>query len=157
MANCTLLRFESVDGFITFNALAVREGRTFHNIRLEFANGKIVNATSDNTEELNKILDTDEGARYLGEFSFGLNPYILKPMKETLFDEKICGSIHLTPGNCYKDHANNGNKSSIHWDLVTIQRPEFGGGKIYFDGVLIREDGLFVPEELQGLNPENLK
>ena len=148
---------ESVSGFITFNTPTIREGRTFQNIRLEFASGKIINAKADQTEELNKILDTDEGARYTGEFSFGVNPYILKPMKETLFDEKISGSFHLTPGACYEKMANNGNRSSIHWDLVQIQRPEFGGGDIYFDGVLIRKNGLFVPEELQGLNPENLK
>lgn len=85
-----------------------------------------------------------------------MNPYVLEPMKDILFDEKICGSFHLTPGMCYED-APNGNKSSIHWDLVMIQRAEYGGGEIYFDGRLIRKDGLFVIPRLEGLNPENLK
>jgi len=77
-------------------------------------------------------------------------------MKDTLFDEKISGSIHFTPGRAY-DEADNGNISNIHWDLVFIQRPEYGGGEIYFDDVLIRKDGLFVIAELEALNPDNLK
>lgn len=145
---------ESVNGYISYNTPAVYQGTTFENIRLEFKDGKILQATSNNTEELNKVFDIDEGARYVGEFAIGVNPFILNPMKNTLFDEKICGSIHFTPGNAYK-HAFNGNTSAIHWDLVFIQRPEFGGGDIYFDDVLIRRDGLFVLEELKGLNPEN--
>jgi aminopeptidase len=148
---------ESVNGHIAFNTPSLESGRTFQGIRFEFKNGKIVKATAgDQTDELNKILDTDEGARYIGEFSFGLNPFVLKPMKDTLFDEKISGSFHFTPGSSYKE-ADNGNKSAVHWDLVSIQRPEYGGGHIYFDGVWIRRDGLFLPVELQGLNPENLK
>lgn len=146
----------SVNGCITYNTPSVYQGYTFENIHLEFKDGKIVKAESNNTEKMNKIFDTDEGARYVGEFSFGLNPYILKPLKETLFDEKISGSIHFTPGASYDD-CFNGNKSAIHWDLVYIQRPEYGGGEIYFDDRLIRKDGLFVPEELKVLNPENLK
>lgn len=145
----------SVNGVITYNTPAVYQGFTFENIRFEFKDGKIVKATANDTERINKILDTDVGARYIGEFSFGLNPRILKPMKDTLFDEKIAGSIHFTPGRCY-DECSNGNKSAIHWDLVYIQRPEYGGGEIWFDGRLIRKDGVFIPEELQQLNPENL-
>ena len=76
-------------------------------------------------------------------------------MKDTLFDEKIAGSFHFTPGNAYED-ADNGNRSAIHWDLVTIQRPEYGGGEILFDGELIRKDGLFVTEDLMCLNPDSL-
>lgn len=147
---------DSVNGVISYNCPAVYQGVTFENIRLEFKNGKIVKATANNTERINEIFDTDESARYVGEFAIGVNPYIEKPMKDTLFDEKIKGSLHFTPGSCY-DEAPNGNKSSIHWDLVFIQRPEYGGGEIWFDDKLIRKDGLFVPEELQGLNPENLK
>ena len=113
-------------------------------------------ATANDTERVNKVFDTDEGARYVGEFAIGINPYILKPMKEILFDEKIMGSIHFTPGNCYDD-AYNGNRSAIHWDLVMLQTPEYGGGEIWFDDVLIRKDGRFVIPELFGLNPENLK
>lgn len=145
----------SVNGYITYNTPALYQGYTFENIRFEFKDGKIVKATANDTERLNKILDTDEGARYIGEFAIGVNPYILKPMKDTLFDEKISGSIHLTPGRAYKE-CDNGNDSAIHWDLVYIQRPEYGGGEIWFDDVLVRKDGRFIPKELQGLNPENL-
>ena len=112
--------------------------------------------TANDTERINKVFDIDEGARYVGEFAIGVNPYVLHPMKDTLFDEKIQGSIHITPGRCY-DEAPNGNDSAIHWDLVLIQRPEYGGGEIYFDDVLVRKDGRFVVPELEGLNPENLK
>lgn len=112
-------------------------------------------ATS-NTSELNDILDTDEGARYIGEFAFGLNPYVEKPIGDTLFDEKIKGSFHFTPGNSLEE-SDNGNRSSIHWDIVNIQTLEYGGGEIYFDDVLIRKDGIFVLPELECLNPENLK
>ncbi|MDF2523674.1 MAG: putative aminopeptidase [Clostridiales bacterium] len=146
---------ESVNGFITYNTPAVYQGITFENIRLEFKNGKIVKATANDTERINDIFNTDEGARYIGEFAIGVNPFIETPMKDTLFDEKIKGSIHFTPGNCY-DECNNGNKSSIHWDLVFIQRPEYGGGELWFDDRLIRKDGIFVAEELKCLNPENL-
>lgn len=146
---------DSVNGVITYNTPSLYQGFTFENVRLEFENGKIVRATANSTERLNQILDTDEGARYVGEFAIGVNPYILKPMKDILFDEKIMGSIHFTPGNCYDD-AYNGNTSAIHWDLVMIQREEYGGGEIYFDDRLIRKNGRFVAPELDCLNPENL-
>ena len=146
----------SVNGIISYNTPAKYQGFTYENVRLEFKDGKIVKATANDTEKINQVFDTDEGARYVGEFSLGLNPYIDKPMKDTLFDEKIKGSFHFTPGSCY-DECNNGNKSAIHWDLVFIQRPEYGGGEIWFDDVLVRKDGVFLPEELKLLNPENLK
>lgn len=146
----------SINGMITFNAPAMSEGEALENIKFIIENGKITKATSSNTEKTNKKLDTDDGARYFGEFAIGVNPYITKPMKDTLFDEKIAGSIHLTPGQCYED-AYNGNVSAIHWDLIMIQTPEYGGGEIYFDDVLIRKDGLFVYEDLMCLNPENLR
>ena len=147
---------DSVNGTIAYNAASVYNGITFENVTFRFENGKIVEATSNDTEKLNKILDSDEGARHIGEFAIGFNPYILTPMKDTLFDEKIAGSLHFTPGQAY-EIADNGNRSSIHWDLVLIQRPEYGGGEIYFDDRLIRKDGIFVVPELECLNPENLK
>ena len=147
---------KSVNGSITFNIPVVFHGFTYENIRFEFKDGKIIKAQSNDNERLNKVLDTDEGSRYIGEFAIGVNPYILKPMKDALFDEKIMGSFHFTPGRCYKE-ASNGNKSAIHWDLICIQTPEYGGGEIFFDKVLIRKDGLFVTDSLKGLNPENLK
>jgi aminopeptidase len=146
---------DSVEGTIFFNAPTNYNGTSFTDIQLTFSQGKIVEATSSNTKALNEILDTDEGARYIGEFAIGFNPHILHPMQDILFDEKIAGSFHFTPGNAY-DVADNGNRSSIHWDMVQIQRPEYGGGEIWFDDVLIRKDGRFVLPELEGLNPENL-
>lgn len=147
---------ESMNGIISYNTPSEEQGFTFENIVFEIKDGKIVKATANNTERINELLDTDDSARYFGEFAIGVNPFILHPMKDTLFDEKIAGSFHLTPGASYED-AFNGNKSAIHWDLVMIQRPEYGGGEIWFDDVLIRKDGLFVIPELEGLNPENLK
>ncbi|CAM3440622.1 MULTISPECIES: aminopeptidase [Paenibacillus] len=147
---------DSVNGTIAYNTPTLYNGVTFENIKFRFENGKIVEATGSDTKRLNEILDSDEGARYIGEFAIGFNPYILTPMKDILFDEKIAGSLHFTPGQAY-DVTDNGNRSSIHWDLVLIQRPEYGGGEIYFDDRLIRKDGLFVIPELEALNPENLK
>lgn len=146
----------SVNGYITYNTPSEYQGYTYENIRFEFKDGKIIKASANDTERINNVLDTDEGARYIGEFALGVNPYILKPMKDTLFDEKIMGSFHFTPGSSY-DECFNGNRSAIHWDLVFIQTPEYGGGEIWFDDTLIRKDGMFILPELQVLNPENLK
>jgi aminopeptidase len=148
----------SINGEITYNAPSLYESTVYEKIHLVFKNGKIIRAgCAGDSTQLNKIFDTDTGARYIGEFSFGINPNIRKPMKDTLFDEKIFGSIHLTPGNCY-DEAPNGNKSAIHWDLVLIQTKEFGGGQIFFDGQLIRQDGLFVHPALKDkLSPKALR
>jgi len=146
---------DSINGTLSYNTPAVYQGYTYENIKLEFENGKIVNATANDTDRINKVFDTDEGARYVGEFAIGVNPYVVTPMKDTLFDEKIKGSFHFTPGSCYEE-APNGNDSAIHWDLVCIQTSEYGGGEIYFDDVLVRKDGLFVVDELKCLNPENL-
>ncbi|HZT24034.1 MAG TPA: aminopeptidase [Verrucomicrobiae bacterium] len=146
----------SVNGVIQFNAPTIYSGTRFENVRLVFKDGKIVEATANHTKRLNEILDTDPGARYVGEFSLGFNPYILNPMGDILFDEKIAGSLHFTPGQAYEE-CDNGNRSAVHWDLVLIQRPEWGGGEVWFDGELIRKDGRFVPGDLQPLNPEHLK
>lgn len=145
----------SVNGTVAYNAPSSMDGFTFENIVLEFKDGKIIKATANNTDRINKIFDTDEGARYVGEFAIGVNPFILEPMNEILFDEKIAGSFHFTPGAAY-ENAFNGNKSAVHWDLVCIQRPEYGGGEMYFDDVLVRKDGIFVLPELECLNPQNL-
>jgi aminopeptidase len=146
----------SINGTIQFNTPTLYSGTRFENVRLEFENGKVVNAAANNKKRLNEILDTDAGARYVGEFAIGFNPYIENPMCDILFDEKIAGSLHFTPGQAY-EVADNGNRSAVHWDMVLIQRPEWGGGEIWFDDELIREDGLFVPKDLKPLNPENLK
>jgi aminopeptidase len=146
---------DSVEGVIQYNAPTVYLGTSFDSIRLVFKHGKIVEATSNNTKRLNEILDTDDGARYIGEFAIGFNPHILEPMRDILFDEKIAGSFHFTPGQAY-EQAGNGNKSAVHWDMVNIQRPEYGGGEIWFDGKLIRKDGLFTLPALKKLNPDQL-
>ena len=147
---------DSVQGTITYNTPSLYQGMTFEQVSFTFRDGRIVSATANDTERLNRILDTDAGARYVGEFAIGVNPYITSAMKDTLFDEKIAGSFHFTPGNAY-DECPNGNHSAVHWDLVCIQTPEYGGGEMYFDDELIRKDGLFVPEYLHCLNPDALK
>ena len=148
---------DSVEGVIHYNTPTIYNGMSFENIRLTFKKGQIVECSCDGGDdaELEKIFDTDPGARYVGEFAIGFNPYILEPMKDILFDEKIAGSFHFTPGQAY-DEASNGNSSDIHWDLVCIQRPDYGGGTISFDGEIIRKDGRFVVPDLEPLNPENL-
>lgn len=142
----------SVNGRITYNTPCPYQGNVFTGVSLVFKDGKIVDATCNEDDALlNKIFDTDPGARYVGEFSFGFNPEVLEPMGDILYDEKILGSIHFTPGRCYAD-CDNGNESAIHWDMVLIQRKEYGGGEIYLDDELIRKDGIFLSEDLKPLN-----
>lgn len=151
---------DSLNGRIKFNMPSLCKGIVHNDITLTFENGKIVNEKSSRTRALTAELDSDEGARFTGEFAFGVNPYITKPMLDTLFDEKMCYSIHIALGNGYEDSYGKGaqkNKSQIHWDLIQSHSPENGGGEIYLDDVLIRKDGVFILDELKGLNPENLK
>ena len=150
---------DGIDGTLLYNAETIYRGQVFKDIALTFRSGKIVDALADspaNTKKLNDILDADEGARHIGEFAIGYNPHVLKPMRDILFDEKISGSFHFTPGQAYEGVADNGNRSQIHWDMVNIQRPDYGGGEIWFDGKLIRKDGLFTLPELAALNPDRL-
>lgn len=146
---------DSVEGKVTFNAPTIYQGTNFDGLVLEFERGKVVRSAGNPHDKLEAILDSDEGARYIGEFSLAFNPHILQPMRDILFDEKIAGSFHFTPGQAYEG-ADNGNRSQVHWDMVNIQRPDYGGGEIRFDGELIRRDGLFVPETLRQLNPDYL-
>ena len=92
----------------------------------------------------------------MGEFAIGFNPFITRPMLDILFDEKIAGSIHFTPGACY-DEAPNGNQSEVHWDMVLRMTPDVGGGEVRFDDTVVRKDGLFVLPELEALNPDHLR
>ena len=149
---------QSVEGTLQYNTETLYRGTLFNNVRFVFKAGRIEEATADsraNTTKLNEILDCDAGGRYIGEFSLGYNPHILRPMKDILFDEKIAGSFHFTPGQAYEE-VGNGNKSQIHWDMVCIQRPDHGGGTVTFDGERVRQDGLFVLPELMALNPDQL-
>jgi aminopeptidase len=142
---------ESVEGHITYNCPTIYQGKEFNNIRLEFSKGKIVKATAPGMDsQLNGILDTDPGARYIGEFAIGVNPMIREPMRNILFDEKIFGSIHFTPGQCY-DECDNGNRSAVHWDMVKLLKDD---GEIWFDKTLIQKNGRFVHPALLELNPE---
>lgn len=147
---------DSVEGTITYNCPTVYQGVSFDRVRFVFKAGRIVEATCNgDNKRLNDILDSDTGARYIGEFALGFNPHILHPMRDTLFDEKIAGSFHFTPGQAYAA-ADNGNRSQVHWDIVSIQRPDYGGGEIRFDGKLVRKDGLFVVKGPDKLNPDYL-
>ena len=148
---------DSGEGVVEYNAPTIYNGVSFDRITLEFEKGKIVRAGSPSNElMLRKILSSDEGAAYIGEFAMGFNPYVNRPMRDILFDEKIAGPFHFTPGQAYTE-ADNGNKSRIHWDMVCIQTPEYGGGEIRFDGKLVRKDGVFIGEGIEKLNPEYLK
>jgi aminopeptidase len=147
---------DSVEGVIRYNTPSIYQGKCFENVEFRFHKGRIVEASANHNEALQNILNADPGARYIGEFSLGFNPHILQSMGDILFDEKIAGSLHFTPGRAYENEADNGNRSQIHWDLVLIQQPEFGGGEIYFDGELVRKDGIFVVPGLDLLNPSHL-
>lgn len=147
----------SVEGHVRFNVPTIYHGTVFEDVHLEFKNGRITGASAGrNTGKLNSILDADAGARYIGEFSLGFNPHILHPIRDILFDEKIAGSFHFTPGQAY-EVGGNGNRSQIHWDMVCIQRSDYGGGEVWFDGKLVRKDGSFVLPELKSLNPDRAK
>ncbi len=147
---------ESAEGVVRYNAPSEKDGFKFENVRLEFKGGKIVGASANDSARINSMLNIDEGARYLGEFAIGVNPFITQPLLDTLFDEKIRGSVHITPGNSYDD-CFNGNRSSLHWDLVLMQDEASGGGELWFDDRLVRKDGIFVVPELEGLNPDKLR
>ncbi len=148
---------DSVNGTISYNTGSISEGVLYEGIKLTYKDGRLVQIDGKNdVAKLREIFEIDDGAKYVGEFAIGVNPFILHPMYDTLFDEKIAGSIHFTPGNAYDD-AFNGNRSALHWDLVLIQRSDYGGGELYFDGTLVRKDGLFTLPELDCLNPDNLK
>ena len=143
---------DSIEGQITYTIPSLYMGQTFERICFQFEHGRIVRATCEkgDPQALNHILDTDEGSRYIGEFALGINPLVTKPMNDIHYDEKMITSFHLTPGNSYTD-APNGNSSAIHWDLVCDQSPRYGGGEIWFDGLLVKKDGRFLPDDLQGL------
>jgi aminopeptidase len=145
---------DSVEGTITYNVPSIYQGKEFLGASLTFAAGKIVEAKcGDLTKALNEVFDTDPGARYVGEFSIGTNYAISQPMRNILFDEKIGGSMHFTPGQAYEE-ADNGNRSAVHWDLVLDLRP---GGRIEFDGAPVLVDGRFVHKDLLDLNPKKVR
>ena len=140
---------DSVNGVITYNAGSLYAGTSWDWIRLTFEKGRIAGIEASNdVDKLREIFATDEGASYIGEFSFGLNPKLHRPMKDTLFDEKIYGSFHTALGQCYET-TENGNRSAIHWDLVCIQTETYGGGNVWMDDRLVRENGHWIHPELR--------
>lgn len=131
----------SANGHIYYEFPAIRYGNQVDGVRLEFKDGKIVNARSASNERfLNQMLDTDEGARYLGEFGIGLNYGIKKFIKNILFDEKIGGTIHLAAGNAYEGSGGE-NVSVVHWDMIKELRTF---GEIYADGRLVQKNGIYL-------------
>ncbi|MDF2520141.1 MAG: hypothetical protein K0R84_769 [Clostridia bacterium] len=133
----------SANGHIYYEFPAIKYGIQVDGIRLEFKDGKVVKATADKNEEfLNKMLDSDEGARYLGEFGIGMNLGIQKFIKNILFDEKIGGTIHLAVGNAYEESGGD-NRSVVHWDMIKELRVD---GEIYADGKLVQKNGSFIYE-----------
>lgn len=146
---------DSVNGVIHYNIPSPYNGAVYSDVTLTFKDGRIVKADSNLPDRMDEIFDTDPGARYVGEFAIGCNPYVNRPICDILFDEKMAGSFHFTPGNSYERNEN-GNHSAQHWDLICCQKPEYGGGEIWFDDVLIRKDGRFIVPELLCLNPEEL-
>jgi aminopeptidase len=143
---------ESVDGTIAYNIPSNHQGFVFRDIKLTFKKGQVVGIEANDAKRMEAILDTDVGARYIGEFAIGVNPYLRRPIIDTLFDEKMAGSLHFTPGGTDAE----GRESSVHWDIVLSHLSEYGGGEIYLDGKLWRKDGLFVDDALKRLNPDTL-
>jgi aminopeptidase len=144
---------ESANGRIAYNVPSSHQGLVFHNIALTFRDGKVIEVEADEKDKVEAILDTDEGARYIGEFAIGVNPYLRSHMIDTLYDEKMAGSLHFTPGGT----DSNGTLSTVHWDIVQSHLPPYAGGEIYLDGKLWRKDGLFVDDALARLNPDTLQ
>lgn len=148
---------ESLNGVIKF-CLSNYEGHKFQHVKLWFKDGQVVDAQAENkkkTREIENLLSTDDGARYVGEFALNFNPMIFHPTGDILFDEKINGGLHLALG-LSPPESDNGNRSGIHWDLVHIQRRDYGGGQLFFNRRLVRENGLFVLKRLRPLNPRGL-
>jgi aminopeptidase len=136
---------DSVNGYIRFTYPAIITGKEVNGIFLKFEEGKVVEASAEKGDQfLKAMVKTDEGAGRVGEFAFGTNPHIQKYTKNTLFDEKIGGTIHIALGASIKE-AGGKNISAIHWDLVLDLR---NGGEIYADGELIYKDGEFVHPEI---------
>jgi len=129
---------ESVNGWVNFTFPAVYEGREVEGVRLEFEEGRVVKASAEKNEAfLLEMLDSDPGARYLGEWAIGTNKMINRFIKNILFDEKIGGTFHLALGRGYPETGSK-NVSSIHWDMICDMRE---GGEIIVDGELFYKSG----------------
>ena len=147
---------DSVNGVISYNTPSLKEGFTYENIRFEIKDGKIIHATGNDSERINKLLNTDQGSRYFGEFGIGLNPYIENVMKDTLFDEKYgeAFTLHLDVFQLVHLEMKIGPSFT---GILLISKGLNMAVEIWFDDILIRKDGMFIPDILKGLNPENLK
>lgn len=141
-----------VNGTILFDTPCLFRNLMFKDIKLTFKDGKVVEASSSNyNDKLNDIVFTDEGSCYLGEVAFGTNPNVDRIVDNILFDEKMLGSIHIALGDAHVN-SDNGNRSTLHWDIVQVHKESYGGGEIYLDDKLIMKDGIFIPNALQSLN-----
>lgn len=146
----------SANGEIEFNVPSRYQGSSFEKIKLFFQDGRVVNYSSQtNYEKLAEILESDEGNKYIGEFAIGTNPNINRPRSNILFDEKMLGSFHIALGNSHS-LSDNGNKASIHWDMVNVLTENYGGGRIILDDEVIQENGIFVHHDLKELNSKVL-
>ena len=134
---------DSVEGQVYFSYPAIYKGREVTGVRLWFEHGRVVKASAEKNEEfLLQTLDTDAGARYLGEFAIGTNKGINRFTGQILFDEKINGSFHMAVGAGYPETGST-NESAIHWDMICDMRD---GGEIWVDDELLYKDGQFVIE-----------
>lgn len=138
-------RKESLEGQIEFSYPAVESGNEVKGVKLQFKKGNVVDFSAEENEEfLEKMLNTDQGAKRVGELGIGTNRMIDEYIKSTLFDEKIGGTIHLALGRAYEvcvENEEKRNKSGIHWDIVKDLRPRAGGGKIIADGETVQKNG----------------
>lgn len=132
---------ESVEGWVRFTYPAIWQGRDVDGVELRFEGGRVVHATAGKNEAfLLKMLDTDAGARRLGEFAIGTNPGLQRHTRNILLDEKIGGTIHMALGAGYPE-TGSVNRSAIHWDMICDMH---GGGEIMVDGEVVYRDGAFV-------------
>ncbi len=132
---------DTVEGHIYFAIPSVVNGQLVRGIRLTFEHGRVVEATAEQGQQyLDQMLETDQGARYVGEFAFGNNFGIQRSTTRILFDEKIGGTIHMALGNSYPETGGK-NVSALHWDMICDLREPAGGGEVWVDGTLFLKDG----------------
>lgn len=138
----------SMNGEIYFSYDTFFRGKTYSDIWVKVKDGKIIDSKCSLDDDFKKLLNSDDGARYFGEFAIGLNPYINRNYNDNLFNEKMIKTVHFAIGEPHYN-TDNGNKSIMHWDLIVNME---NGGKIYFDDKLVQENGIFIDEDLKELN-----
>lgn len=139
----------SVNGVIRYNVPTHYQSQDFEWVKLTLKDGKVVREESNNQKGVTEILNSDAGARYFGEFAFGLNKEIMNPTRQILFDEKMGRSLHMALGKCY-DECPNGNDSTVHWDLIF--RFDWAGAELWFDGVKVYSKKKWIDKRFAFLN-----